>query len=66
MTKRKLKARARWYARRISECAERCENAKVAMFMHNLEGMCARIAALSAVWGASEWMGHFTRGMGVS
>ena len=63
MTKRRLKARARKYARRIGECADRCEHAKVAMFLHNLDGVCVRLAALSAVWGASEWMNHFTKGM---
>ena len=63
--KKKMKRRARMYARRIGKYAKRGDEARAVLAVQSLGVVCARLAVLSAVWNASEWFDHFTRGMGV-
>ena len=64
--KKKMKRRAKMYARRIGKYAERGDEARAALAVQSLGMVCARLAVASTVWGAAEWFDHFTRGMGVA
>ena len=64
--RKKMKRRAKMYARRIGKYAEKGDETRAVLAVQSLGVVCARLAAVSAVWGAPEWFDHFTRGMGVS
>lgn len=64
-SKKQIKRRAKMYARRIGKYAERGDETRAALAVQSLGMVCARLAVLSAVWNASEWFNHFTRGTGV-
>ena len=64
MTSRKqMKRRAKMYARRIGKYAKKGDEARAILAVQSLGVVCARLAVVSAVWGAAEWFDHFTRGM---
>lgn len=64
--RKKMKRRAKMYARRIGKYAEKGDEARAVLAVQSLGVVCARLAVASAVWGAAEWFDHFTRGMGVA
>lgn len=64
-SKKQIKRRAKMYARRIGKYAEKGDETRAVLAVQSLGVACARLASVSAVWGAAEWFDHFTRGMGV-
>ena len=64
-SKKQIKRRAKMYAMRICKYAEKGDETRAVLAVQSLGVVCARLASVSAVWGAAEWFDHFTRGMGV-